>query len=228
VVNAASIAAGSLLGLVLKKGVPDACKTTVTQGLSLCVMVLGLQMALKGHMLILVSSIALGGLIGEFIALDSWLDRAGRRLARLAAMSGGAAGDKVREGFITATLVYCVGAMSVVGSLRDGLAGDSSILFIKSLLDGVMSIFLASSLGVGVLFSALPVFIYQGLISLAAGLLSGFLSEKMIVEMSAAGGVLIFALGFFLLKLLPVKVANLLPAMGVSVVLTWLWVNFSG
>jgi uncharacterized membrane protein YqgA involved in biofilm formation len=131
----------------------------------------------------------------------------------------------LRDGFVTATLVYCIGAMSIVGSIQDGLTGNAGILFVKSFLDGVTAIFFASSMGAGVAFAALPVLFYQGLISLSAGFLSPFLSEQVITELTAVGGILIIGIAFLLLKISTVKIANLLPALIFALLIASLYVK---
>jgi uncharacterized membrane protein YqgA involved in biofilm formation len=223
-VNAAAIIGGTALGLLLKRGIPERYQVTIMQGLGMVIAVIGVQMALQGNMLILVGSLVFGSLLGEWLALDSLLDEAGRRLAGLVAgFAQGTAGDSLRDGFVTATLVYCVGAMSIVGSIEDGLTGNASILLVKSLLDGTTAIFFASSMGVGVAFSAVSVLLYQGAITLAASFLSGFLSDVVIKEMSAAGGVMILGIALVMLKISAIRLANLLPALPCAVVFTLLY-----
>jgi uncharacterized membrane protein YqgA involved in biofilm formation len=212
-VNTLAIIAGSFLGLFCKKGIPVAWQTTIVQGMGIAVGVIGVGMALKGNMLIAVSSIALGGILGEWLALDKKLDNLGLRLASLVRRLPLGTGGNVQEGFVMGSLLYCIGAMSIVGSIEDSLAGNHSILFVKSMLDGIMAIFLTSSLGIGVMFSALSVLLYQGAISLLAGLLAPFLSAAVVAEISSTGGVLICGIALVMLKVVPVKLANLLPAL---------------
>ena len=228
-VNAGSIVGGSLLGLLLKRGMPERCRITIMQGLGLAVAVVGAQMALKGNMLIVVSSLAAGGLSGELLSLDKRLDALGEKMSKIAAnrnVGDGVAGASFSQGFVTATLVYCVGAMAVVGSIQDGLTGDASILFVKALLDGLTAIFFASSMGIGVAFSALPVLVYQGGITLLAGFFVDFLSDEVIVQMSATGGVLIMGISLLILKLCHIRIANLLPALLFSVLFALLYGKF--
>ena len=213
IVNAASIVGGGMLGLFLKKGSPESYQLTVMRGIGLAIIVIGAQMALQGNMLVVISSIALGGLTGEFLAIDRRLAATGGWIAKMAATPDGTEKQALSKGFVTATLVYCVGSMSVVGSVQDGLTGNTDILFVKAMLDGITAIFFASALGAGVLFAALPVLLYQGAITVMAGFTAGFLAQEVITEMSAAGGVLIMGIAFTLLGVCEIKIANLLPAL---------------
>ncbi|MDR2006016.1 MAG: DUF554 domain-containing protein [Acidaminococcales bacterium] len=213
IINAASIIGGGMLGLLLKRGIPESYQQTVMRGIGLAIIVIGAQMALQGNMLIVISSVAIGGLAGEFLALDRLLAAAGEWLSKMMPNQGSAEKQALGKGFITATLVYCVGSMSVVGSVQDGLTGKADILLVKAMLDGITAVFFASALGAGVLFSALPVFLYQGAITVMAGFMSGFLPQEVIAEMSAAGGVLIMGIAFTMLGVCEIKIANLLPAL---------------
>ncbi|MDR3349841.1 MAG: DUF554 domain-containing protein [Acidaminococcales bacterium] len=213
IINAASIVGGGMLGLFLKKGIPESCQQTIMRGIGLVIIVIGGQMALKGDMLVMLSSVAVGGLAGEFLALDRRLAAAAGWLSKMAPSCGGTDKQALGKGFITATLVYCVGSMGVVGSIQDGLTGDAGILFVKAMLDGITAVFFASTLGAGVLFAALPVFLYQGAITVMAGFLSGVLAQEVIAEVNAAGGVLVMGIAFALLGVCEIKIANLLPAL---------------
>ncbi len=223
-VNAVSIIAGSMIGLLMKKGIPENCQTTVMQGLGMVVGVIGLQMAMKSEkVLIVIISIAVGGLIGEFLRIDKKLVILGNKIEAVVKNfvdQSSASGASLSNAFVTTTLIYCIGAMSIIGSIQDGLVGDTRILFAKSLIDGVTAIFFASSMGIGVAFSAISVFLYQGLITVMAGSLSAFLSDSIILEMTATGGVLIVGISLFMLKICEIRLANLLPAIVVSVFVT--------
>jgi uncharacterized membrane protein YqgA involved in biofilm formation len=216
IVNAAAIILGGLLGIVLP-GIPEQVKRTVMQGLGLAVAVLGLTMALKtDNLLIMIVSLVLGALLGEWLKLERRLEQAGAWLER---KSGSLARGRGRfaEGFVTATLVYCVGAMAILGSIDSGLRHNHLILYTKSLLDGFSAIIFASTLGVGVLFSALPVFLYQGAIALCASLITLVVGDEtlnaMIKEVSAVGGVLIVGIGLNVLEIRRIHVGNLLPSL---------------
>lgn len=216
-VNVAAVIGGSLLGLFVIRAVPDNIRQLVMQGIGLCVIIIGASMALGTESpVILIGSIALGAVSGELLRLDAGLQRLGQALEKR--LQGGASGQFSR-GFVTATLVFCVGAMAITGAIDDGLRGDPTVLYAKSALDGVSSIFFASAMGWGVLFSAVPVLVYQGSIALAAGLVKDALSPAVITEMTAAGGVMILAIGLSLLDLVKIRVANMLPALLIAAVL---------
>lgn len=217
-VNVAAVIVGSLLGLFVIRAVPDNIRQLVMQGIGLCVVVIGTSMALQtASPVILISSMALGAVLGELMRIDAGLKWLGQTLEkRLQAGSG-----QFSRGFVTATLVYCVGAMAITGAIDDGLRGDPTVLYAKSALDGVSSIFFASAFGWGVLFSAVPVLVYQGSISLMAGLIKDALNPAVIGEMTAAGGVMILAIGLSMLDVIKIRVANLLPALIVASVLAY-------
>ena len=228
IINSLLIAIGSMLGLLLKENLPKRYQTTVIHGLAMVIGVIGLQMALKsGNILIVIISVVLGALVGEFFKLDVLMARVGDKLATFVGKFFKNNDSKsIGDGFVTASLIYCVGAMSVVGSIQEGLTGDASILYAKSLLDGITAIFFASSMGVGVAFSSVSVLLYQGIITIMAGFFTDILSEQVINEMTATGGVLIIGISLSMLKLVEVKIANLLPAILFAVFLTFTYINF--
>lgn len=212
-VNALAIMAGSFIGLFWRN-ISENMKTTLIQGLSIAVIVLGIDMALESdNILIVVVSLALGAMLGEKWQIEEKMNRFGIWLeTKTGATDGG-----IAKAFVTATLVYVVGAVGIVGALDSGLRGDHTVLYTKSLIDGIMSIFLTSALGIGIIFSALPVFLFQGTIALFAAQIDRFvppeLMDQMITEITGTGGVMIIAIGIRLLGLLNIRVANLLPAM---------------
>jgi len=219
-VNSVGIVAGSLIGLVLKKNVPVKYQQTVMHGLALAVGLIGLQMALKTqNILIVILSIVLGGLLGEFIDIDKRLNRIGEWLTLRMGDKYGDAG----QGFITGSLVFCVGAMAIVGSIQDGLTGDASTLYAKAMLDTVASVVFSSTMGIGVALSSISVLFYQGLVTILASSLSGLISEAMITEMTAVGGLLILGISLLILEIKVIKVANLLPAVPVAAIIVLLW-----
>lgn len=209
-VNAVAIIGGSIIGYFLKGGISEKMNETIMKGLALCVLVIGISGAIKSeNMLIVICSVAIGAVIGEAVDIDKGLKRLGDTIEIKLQGKGG----KISEGFVTASLVYCVGAMAVVGSLNSGLKGDNSILFTKSMIDGISAIMFTSTLGIGVALSAVSVFVYQGSITLAASALQGILSQQAVItEISAVGSLLIIGLGFNMLGIAKIKVANLLPA----------------
>ena len=215
VVNALTIIAGSLIGLLFRGGIPQRFSSTITHAIGLAVALIGIKTALKtDDILIVIVSLALGGLVGESIGIEARLERLGNWLgAKLSNDSEG-----IARGFVSASLLYCVGAMAIVGSMESGLSGNHQTLFAKSILDGVGSILFASTLGVGVLFSAASVFIYQGLITVSAVLIRPFLLPEIVAQMSAVGGLLIFAIGLGLLDIARIRIGNLLPGIFVPLV----------
>lgn len=217
-INAATIIGGAGVGTLLRQGIPERYQQTITQGMGLAVGLIGLQMALKTqNILIVIISIAIGAVLGEYFDLDDALKRLGKRLS-------GRFGNKygsVGEGFVTASLVFCVGAMAVVGSVQEGLTGDLTTLYAKSMLDGIMAAVLASSLGIGVAVSGVSVLLYQGSITLMAGFFSHLLSEAAIRELTSVGGLMIIGISLMMMQIKIIKVANLLPAIPVVVAVTY-------
>jgi uncharacterized membrane protein YqgA involved in biofilm formation len=219
-VNGAAIALGGLCGVVLGGKIPERIRTVVVQGISLAVLLIGLQMALGAQqILVVVFSLILGGVTGELLGLDAWLQRAGVWVESQVARSG----SGVAKAFVFATLLYGVGAMAVTGALESGLQGSHQILYAKAVLDGVTAVAFAASMGIGISLSALPVVLYQGGMALAAGSLRPYLGSAVIAEMSSVGGLLIVCIGLGMLGLLKnLKVANFLPAIGFAAGLTLL------
>jgi uncharacterized membrane protein YqgA involved in biofilm formation len=211
IVNVAAIIAGGLTGKILGKGLPENMRSTVMQAIGLGVLLIGVQMALATqNVTIVIISLVLGGIVGELIKLQQRLDNLGLYLE--AKFSKEAENNTFAKAFVTASLVYCVGAMAIMGALESGLTGQHQTLYAKSVLDGVSAIMFSSTLGIGVAFAALPVFIYQGLITLLASWVQNFMTVAVIAEMKATGGLLIFGIGLNLLKIADIKVGNLLLA----------------
>ena len=218
IVNTAAVIAGAILGLLLKKGIPERFQDAIMKGLALCVLLIGISGALEGdNTLIAILSIVTGAIIGELIDIDRRLNHLGQLLE--ARFSKGQGEQTVARAFVTSSLLFCVGAMTIVGSLQSGLTGDHEMIYTKSMLDGIASIIFASSLGYGVLFSAAAVFVYQGTIVLLAQWVAPFLSDTVVAEMTCTGSLLIIALGLNMLGLTKIKVANYLPALFMPVVL---------
>lgn len=216
-INTAAVIAGGTLGLLLGHRLPKRVQETVMHGLGLVTLVIGAQLALETkNILIVLGSLLLGGILGEWLEIEGRLENLGRRLERWLAKKGATSDEgkiPLSRGFVMASLLFCVGPMTILGSMQDGLTGDFSLLATKSLLDGFASLALASTLGVGVPLAALTVFTYQGTLTLLAAYLGGFLTDPMIGEISAAGGVLIIGLGLVLLEIKRLRVANYLPAL---------------
>jgi len=209
IVNTLAIIAGSLAGLILKGGIPQRYMETVMQSIGLAVMLIGLKSALNcNDLLLVIFSLAIGSVIGELIDIEAWLERLGQWLESRFSSTGGG----IAKGFVAASLLFCVGSMAIVGSMESGLTGNHQTLFAKSVLDGVSSVIFASSLGLGVVFSAGSVFVYQGFITLTASLIKPFLIPEVIAQMSGVGGVLITAVGINMLEIKKIKAGNMLPA----------------
>ena len=203
VVNVAAIAGGSLLGLLVGRGIKEKYQETVIYGLALCVIVLGIQMALQGqHILLTIISLVVGTLLAEKFQKSR--------------KKGDAGTDAFVEGFLNASLLYCVGAMAIVGSIQDGLSGDPTTLYTKALIDGLSGIIYASNFGVGVLFSALSVGVYQGILTALAGFLGPWMSQLVVQEVAACGGLMILGIGINMTKLLKIRVGNMLPGLLVA------------
>jgi uncharacterized membrane protein YqgA involved in biofilm formation len=219
IVNVAAISAGALIGRYAGRFIPDKIRRTVMAGLGLTVLLIGLQLALKSSRpMIVIGSLLLGGVIGELLQIEARLDSFGVWLQSRFARAG-----NIAEGFVAASLLYCVGAMAIMGALQDGIGNTPTILYAKAALDGVASIALASTLGIGVLFSALPVAIYQGCITIAAESATSLLTDTVVLEMNAVGGLLIVAIGLDLIGIKRLPVGNMLPSVFVAVGLVWLF-----
>ena len=209
IVNAAAIIAGGLIGVFLGKRVEQRFHSIALQAMGLMVTLIGLQMALTpANTLIIIGSIVVGSLLGEWIGIEKRLESVGEFLQK---KFGSTNGTFVR-GFVTASLLYCVGSMAILGAIQDGLGSEPSILYAKSILDGVTAIAFASTLGVGVMVSAVPVVIYQGAITLVAVYFGDFASEVAIQHITAIGGLMIVGLGLNMLEVAKIRVGNMLPS----------------
>jgi uncharacterized membrane protein YqgA involved in biofilm formation len=215
--NVVAIAIGTLIGFMLKQRLPERINSIAMQGLGLVTALIGLKMMITTqNALIVLVSMVVGGVLGELLRIEDRLDRLGARVeARFSKERGTFA-----KAFVTCTLLYCVGPMAIVGALQDGLHGDYSILLTKSGLDGIASVAFASTLGIGVLFSTLPVAAYQGSITIGASLLEPYLTSSMINEMTATGGLLILGIALNILQVTKIRVGNLLPAILFAAVLS--------
>ncbi len=212
IVNAVAVIVGAVLGLFLKRGIPERVSKAVMTAMGLCVVYIGIDGALSGdNAIVLVVSLAIGTLVGTFIDLDAKLTALGVFIERKMKMSDGK--TSIAEGFVSGSLLFCVGAMAIVGSLESGLNGNHEIIFTKSIIDMISACMLATTLGIGVAFSAVCVFVYQGALVLCSGLLSTALTDAALVaEISCAGSVIIIGLGLNMLGITKIKVANMLPA----------------
>ncbi len=209
-VNTGAVVVGSAIGLGAGTRLPESIKSILMQALGLSVLVIGLRMALEAqHALLAIACLLLGGVSGELLRIEQRLENLAETLRHMLRSDS----SRFVEGFVTATLLYLTGAMTIVGSIRDGTVGDPSVLLVKALLDGVASIALASSLGIGVLFSALPVLLVQGAITLLAGQLTILSQPAVLDAINATGGLLILGIGINLLELRRIRIGNLLPAL---------------
>ena len=216
-VNTATVLVGGTVGTFLGDRLPERVRETVMHGLGLITLVIGMQMALETrNVLIVLGSLILGGGLGEWLRLDARLDALGDFLRAKAARSPFLSRGQFTQGFVTASLVFCVGPMTILGSIQDGLTGDSHLLIVKSALDACSSLAFAASLGMGVTCAALTVLVVQGSITLAASGVQQILTEPMITEMTATGGVMLLGLGLLLLDIKRIRVANLLPGLAIA------------
>ena len=207
VVNFATVMIGGAIGTLLKGGIPEKYSNLIQQGLALCVMVIGISGAIATeNVMLMIVSIVIGAALGTLIGIESGVEKLGS-WAESRFNKGGFA-----EGFVNATLLYSIGSMAVVGSLNAGF-GDHSTLFAKAALDCCSSIILGSAFGIGAAFAAVPMTLYQGTIALLAGFVQPYMTDAMILEMSAVGSVMIMALGFNMLGVVKIKAANMLPGM---------------
>lgn len=222
IVNVLAIIVGGIIGVMLKGKLPAKFQKIVMQGISLAVILIGLQMALGAtgskDILIVIFSLVLGGIIGEILKIEERLNKAGNLLEK----RFGNENTLFVEGFVQACLIYCVGAMAIMGAIQDGLNNDPSILFTKALLDGTSSIAFAATFGIGVAFSAIPVLLYQGAITLLASWAQQILQGPAARELTVTGGLLIFAIGLNILGICKIKVGNLLPSLFVAIIIALL------
>ncbi|MGG1675903.1 DUF554 domain-containing protein [Neobacillus sp. NRS-1170] len=217
IVNGLLIVIGTLLGKLLNR-IPEGMKVTVMYAIGLSVMVLGLQMGLKSeNFLIVIISLVVGAVVGELLKLEDKLNDLGIWLEKKVGSNGK---GSISEGFVTATLIFVIGAMAIIGALDSGIRGDHDVLYTKSLIDGFTALILTTTLGIGVIFSAVPVVLYEGLIALFATQIDRFvpqaLMDQFIVEMTATGGIMILAIGLNLTGMVKIKVANLLPGIVIT------------
>ncbi|MGA9225655.1 MAG: DUF554 domain-containing protein [Mesobacillus sp.] len=229
IVNGLLIIIGTMLGKLLTR-IPENMKGTVMHGIGLSVMVLGLQMGFKSaNFLIVILSLVIGAVIGEALKLEDKLNSVGDWLERKIGSKGE---GSISQGFVTATLIFVIGAMAIIGALDSGIRGDHDVLYTKAIIDGFTALILTTTLGIGVLFSAIPVMLYQGTIALFATQIDKWipqaLMDSFILELTATGGVMIFAIGLNLIGLTRIRVANLLPGILVTAILVAVTHSFNG
>jgi uncharacterized membrane protein YqgA involved in biofilm formation len=229
IVNAATIVVCAMAGLLIRKGIPLRIQNILQDAVGVSTIMIGVSGVMVGllrtsggsvlerqDLMVLILSMVIGAVIGEALKIEEWLNRGANRLQK---MLPSAASDNFQKGFVSATILFCVGAMAIVGSIEDGLMRNPTTLYAKSVLDGVVALIFASNLGVGVAFSAIPVLVYQGIITLGAGFLKTAITETMMMQMSLVGSALIFCIGLNLLNIKKIKVGNFIPATFMPIVL---------
>lgn len=224
ILNIITVLVGGGIGLLFGSRIPERFKSTVIAGMGLFTAVMGAQMFLKSeNQLIVLGAMLVGTLLGEWMKIEDRLQAFGLSLEkRFSTENESGAGSRFVRGFMVASLLYCVGPMTILGSIQDGLTGDYQLLAVKSTLDGFASIAFASTLGVGVLFSSIVILVFQGGISLLAGVLSSIISDPMMNEMTATGGVILVGLAVSnLLEIKKIRVGNFLPALAVAPLIVW-------
>lgn len=222
-VNFGAVIIGSTIGLIIHRNLPKRYVKLVFQIMGLFTLVLGFKMALEGQqLLIMIFSLILGGLLGEVLKIEDWINSLGDRVKRLTKSKS----DTFSEGLITAFLLFCVGSMTIVGAIEEGMGGNPELLLIKSLMDGISSIALTVAFGIGVLFSAIPLLIFQGGLTFLASQAGEFIDPVVITEVTAVGGVILIGLGLNLLEIKKIKVVNLLPAMLIVPLLMELFIKY--
>ncbi len=220
IVNSLAIIAGSIVGFLFQHRFPKKIQQIVFQGLGLSAFLIGMQMALKvQYILPLIFSLIIGGIVGESINLDMKMEHFGNWLKSTIKSKDA----RFTDGFVAASILFCVGAMAILGPMDEGIRGDRTILLTKSILDGFASIALAASMGIGVAFSAIPILIYQGGIAILAGFSQNFFTSSMIQQLTAVGGILIVGISMNILEIKKINVTNLLPAIILSVIFSLLF-----
>lgn len=215
IVNALAVFVGGIIGILFKNVIPEKITEALLKASGLAVITVGIKLSLVGENLtLLIMSIIIGTAIGELINIEGKLDKLGAFVESKMKNKQ----SNITLGFVTCTLIYCVGSMSIMGAIQSGLTGNHEILFSKALLDGIMSITMAVSMGVGVVLSSISVLVYQGLITLLAQFMQSFLSDAVVLEMTAIGGVLIMAIGLNFLEIKRIKVGNMLPAIFLPII----------
>lgn len=216
--NSAAVILLSLVGVRVGNRIPGKVQEEVMVALALCVSIMGIQMGMKAdQFIVVILSLALGTGIGAALDIDGGLARVGERIDRRFEKAGTEQVGPMTAA-IQASLLFCVGSMAIVGSLQTGISGNNHTLFIKSVLDGLTALVMAAGLGIGVSFSALPIFIYQGTIVLLAHAIAPYISDALVADLTSAGGIMVFAIGLNLMKIKKIPVANMLPAFILAIV----------
>jgi uncharacterized membrane protein YqgA involved in biofilm formation len=223
IVNVLAVLLGGLAGLLLHARLPQRYVAALFQAIGLFTLVLGMLMALRAEEWILVVlSLILGALTGESLGLEDFFERIAERIGRRT----GAGGSRFNQGLMTAFLLFCMGSMTILGAVEEGINGDRSLYYVKSMMDGVSAMALASGLGIGVLFSAVPLFAYQAGLTLLASWFGATMPQLMITSLTATGGIILLGLGFNILGITKIKVLNLLPSLVFALIAAWLFPLF--
>lgn len=218
IVNTVAVVAGGIIGLFLKKNMPERITTIYFQAVGLFTLAIGISMAVKmDHILIVVSSLAIGSLIGEWLDLEKGVEKLSEYLKKRFRIGN----EKFSDGLIAAFLMFCVGSMTIIGTIQEGTGGSSDLLFTKSLMDFFSSILLASAFGVGVIVSALPLFVFQASLTLIAMFAGTFFTAKIILGLTSVGGILLMGLGINILEIKKLRVMNMLPSLIIVALLLW-------
>lgn len=219
IANSGAIIVGAICGLLLKKGLPEKWQETMMNSIALCIVIIGIQMALKtNNIMITIFSLVIGGVLGEILDIEGLMNKIGLWMGNKLVHGEGTA-TVLAKGFVNASILFCSGAMAVVGSIQDGLVGDHATLFAKATLDGLISIILTANLGIGVALSAISVGLYQGSITMMAGAIDSIITKELLAELTATGGVMIMAIGTNMLNVTKVRIGNLLPSIVAAVIL---------
>jgi len=215
IVNTVAIVVGSVIGLLVGKHIQERYSDLIIKGLSLAILAMGVDGAISSNnMLVVLVSIAIGAVIGEWIDIEKRLETLGTSIEEKFSSK-----NPVAQGFVTATLLFCTGSMAILGAIQGGLLGNHETLMVKSILDGVISVIFAATLGIGVVLSSVSVFVYQGTIAMAASVLQDVFTDVVIQDLSAVGGILLMGLGLKMLGVLQVKVGNFIPALFIPAVI---------
>jgi len=218
-INVAAVILGSLIGILINQKLPRKIIVIIFQVMGLFTLVLGISMSLRTeHYIIVIASLVAGGIIGEWIDLDRYMNVWSEKLKRRMRLGN----DKFSDGMITAFLLYCMGAMTILGAIEEGVEGTYDILLMKSLMDGVSSIALASGLGIGVMFSTIPLLVYQGGLTLVSSFIGEHFTDVIVKDLSATGGILLIGLGINILEIKQLKILNMVPALVIVVILSYL------
>ena len=214
--NAGAIIIGSTIGVMIHSRLPQKMVNTIFQGMGLITAVIGISMSLRSdNLIIIVISVVSGIIVGEWVDIDRYVRRLSGKIGN------NTDSNKFTEGFVTASMLFCVGAMAILGAIEDGMGKTPNLLITKSVIDGISSIAFAATFGIAVLFSAFPVLIYQGLLTIFAAFIMQFMSDAMIADLTAVGGVLLIGLGINIMKIKEINIVNMLPALIIVVLLSY-------